>query len=200
MTRRGVSPDVLDAVLHSLRQSGHREMPLSWKLQAEAREEFPHALIKKLMGPEIGLHLIYIPESCGGLGGGAYDVYRVSETMAGIDLGLATAFLAISLGLDPIVVGGTEAQKQRWLTRVAEEGLIVAYGVTEPTAPPPRWRCSSWGVASAGAWRRLTSHARVASSASVKVRSLVLRSRGLCCVMSPPWFSARLAGRTTVRR
>ncbi|HEY3356913.1 MAG TPA: acyl-CoA dehydrogenase family protein [Polyangia bacterium] len=109
-------------------------MPLSWKLQAEAREEFPHDLIRKLMGPEIGLHLIYIPESCGGLGGGAYDVYRVSETMAGIDLGLATAFLAISLGLDPIVVGGTEEQKQRWMTRVAEQGLIVAYGVTEPTA------------------------------------------------------------------
>ena len=54
--------------------------------------------------------------------------------MAAWDLGVATAFLAICLGTDPILVGGTPAQKQRWLTRIAGEGLIVAYGVTEPEA------------------------------------------------------------------
>ena len=63
-----------------------------------------------------------------------YDVYRVSEDMARLDLGVATAFLAIFLGTDPIVVGATEEQRKHWLRRIAEEGLIVAYAVTEPLA------------------------------------------------------------------
>ena len=55
----------------------------------------------------MGLHLVFIPEELGGLGGGAYDIYRVSDAMAQIDLGIATAILAIALGIDPINVGGT---------------------------------------------------------------------------------------------
>jgi len=54
--------------------------------------------------------------------------------MAKLDLGVATAFLAIFLGTDPIVVGATEEQRTYWLRRIADEGLIVAYAVTEPLA------------------------------------------------------------------
>ncbi len=68
------------------------------------------------------------------MGGGAYDVYRLSAEFAKIDLGLATAMLAVALGVDPIRVGCTHEQKSKWIPRIAEEGLIVAYGVTEPEA------------------------------------------------------------------
>ena len=61
-------------------------------------------------------------------------MYRVSEEMARLDLGVATAFLAIFLGTDPIVVGATEEQRKHWLRRIGDEGLIVAYAVTEPLA------------------------------------------------------------------
>jgi alkylation response protein AidB-like acyl-CoA dehydrogenase len=91
-------------------------------------------VIRKLLSPDVGLHLIFLPEENGGLGGGARDICRVSEEMAFWDLGVATAFLAICLGTDPILVGGTTAQKNNWLNRIAGEGLIVAYGVTEPEA------------------------------------------------------------------
>ena len=87
-----------------------------------------------MVSPEVGLHLLFLPESYGGLGGGAYDIYRMSEEMSKTEMGIATAFLAISLGTDPLRVGGTEEQKKKWLTRIAEEGLIVAYGATEPGA------------------------------------------------------------------
>jgi alkylation response protein AidB-like acyl-CoA dehydrogenase len=87
-----------------------------------------------MLGPELGLHLLFLPEDVGGLGGGGRDLFRVSEEMARIDLGVATAFLAIALGVDPIIVGGTPEQKELWLGRIAEEGLIVAYAVTEPEA------------------------------------------------------------------
>ena len=51
-----------------------------------------------------------------------------------IDLGVATAVLATFLGGDPIRVGGTPEQKKTWIGRIAEEGLLVAYGATEPQA------------------------------------------------------------------
>ena len=87
-----------------------------------------------MCGEELGIQLLFVPEEYGGMGGGAFDVYRVCERMAAIDLGIATSVLATFLGSDPITVGGTEEQKQRWMTRIAEEGLLMAYGATEPEA------------------------------------------------------------------
>ncbi|MBK6732543.1 MAG: acyl-CoA dehydrogenase family protein [bacterium] len=121
-------------VLQTLRQVVGRELTDHRIMEMDEQDKFPMELIQKLLSPDVGLHLIFLPEDCGGLGGGARDICRVSEEMAAWDLGVATAFLAICLGTDPILVGGTPAQKQRWLSRIATEGLIVAYGVTEPEA------------------------------------------------------------------
>ena len=54
--------------------------------------------------------------------------------MAKIDLAVATSFFAICLGLDPLRVGATPEQRAKYIGKVAEEGLVVAYGVTEPEA------------------------------------------------------------------
>jgi alkylation response protein AidB-like acyl-CoA dehydrogenase len=121
-------------VLETLRQVVGRELSDHRIMEMDEQDAFPTDLIRKLLSPDVGLHLIFLPEDCGGLGGGARDICRISEEMAVWDLGVATAFLAICLGTDPILVGGTPEQKQRWLTRIASEGLIVAYGVTEPEA------------------------------------------------------------------
>ena len=47
---------------------------------------------------------------------------------------MATGVLATFLGSDPISFGGTEEQKKLWLGRIAEEGILFAYGATEPAA------------------------------------------------------------------
>lgn len=134
MTRpAGLAPEMTDMVIQTLKQVTQRELPDDRVLELDEQDVFPHDLIQKLLSPDVGLHLIFLPENAGGLGGGARDICRVSEEMAAVDLGVATAFLAICLGTDPIVVGGTDAQKQEWLTKIAG-GLIVAYGVTEPEA------------------------------------------------------------------
>jgi alkylation response protein AidB-like acyl-CoA dehydrogenase len=105
------------------------------KIRAWDREElFPEEVIRELLGPDIGLQLLFIPEEYGGLGAGARDIAAVSEELGRICLGVGTGFLAIHLGADPILVGATEAQKEKWLTKLAEEGTIVAYAVTEPEA------------------------------------------------------------------
>ena len=93
---------------------------------------FPEDTIREMLGPEIGLQLLMIPEEYGGLGGGARDSCAITREMAKICLGITTAFFAIQLGADPIIVGGTEEQKQKWLGKIAAGEALVAYAVTEP--------------------------------------------------------------------
>ncbi len=130
----GLSTEMCDMVIQTLRQVVGRELPDDRMMELDEKDQFPEDLIRKLLSPDVGLHLIFLPEENHGLGGGARDICRVSEEMALWDLGVATAFLAICLGTDPILVGGTKEQKDNWLNRIATEGMIVAYGVTEPEA------------------------------------------------------------------
>jgi alkylation response protein AidB-like acyl-CoA dehydrogenase len=132
--RAGLDDETLGFVLQTLKTVTERRLDKETRLHLDADDEFPLELVNEMLGPELGLHLLFLPEEVGGLGGGGRDLFRVSEEMARTDLGVATAFLAIALGVDPIIVGGTPEQKSHWLGRIAEEGLIVAYGVTEPEA------------------------------------------------------------------
>ncbi len=47
---------------------------------------------------------------------------------------LPQLFFAIQLGADPLIVGGTDAQKEKWIGAIAEGRSLVAYAVTEPGA------------------------------------------------------------------
>lgn len=131
----GLDRETLDMLLSTLKKYGDRKLTTENLLELDQKDEFPRDVLEELYDPmQLGLHLLFIPEEYDGLGGGAYDIYRVSELMAEIDLGIATGVLATFLGTDPITVGGTEEQKVRWMGRIAEEGLLVAYGATEPQA------------------------------------------------------------------
>ena len=130
----GLASETLDMVVETLQEVLNKHLTPERILELDSQEAFPTDVVRELLSPDVGMHLLFFPEAVGGLGGGARDVCRVSEEMAAIDLGVATAFLAIFLGIEPLLVGGTEQQRQRWLESVAEEGKIVAYGVTEPEA------------------------------------------------------------------
>ena len=103
-------------------------------LEFDRKEFFPEEIIRTLLGSDIGLQLLFIPEAYGGMSGGARDCCALTREMAGICLGVATAFFAIQLGSDPLIVGGTDAQKEKWLGAIAEGRSLVAYAVTEPNA------------------------------------------------------------------
>ena len=103
-------------------------------LEFDKKEIFPEEIIRKMMGPEIGLQLLCIPESYGGMGGGARDCCAVTREVARICLGIGTAFFAVQLGADPLIVGGTEEQKAKWLGAIAKGNTLVAYAVTEAGA------------------------------------------------------------------
>ncbi len=131
---RGLDKETLEMTLAAIQEFAEARLPQARLLELDARDEFPEETVRAMCGSELGIQLLFIPEEFEGMGGGAFDVYRVCEIMAGIDLGVATGVLATFLGCDPIVFGGTQQQKERWLTRIAREGLLMAYGATEPEA------------------------------------------------------------------
>jgi alkylation response protein AidB-like acyl-CoA dehydrogenase len=124
----------LDLIVKTLKEFAEREAPLDKRLRWDESDICPEKVVRAMLGPDVGLHLVFLPADHGGMGGGAYDVYRLSCEFARIDLGLATAMLAVALGTDPIRVGCTREQQAKWIPRIANDGLIVAYGVTEPEA------------------------------------------------------------------
>ncbi len=129
-----LEPGDLDLIVDTLKDFTDRNAPLERRMEWDEHDTCPADVVRAMLGPEVGLHLPFLPAEYGGMGGGAYDIYRLSCEFAQIDLGLATSMLAVALGTDPIRVGCTPAQKRRWLPRIAGEGLIVAYAVTEPEA------------------------------------------------------------------
>ena len=129
-----MDPELFSMVLDTLRKVEREKITPQAKLDMDRVGDFPEELIRFMLGPEIGLHLIFIPEAYGGLGAGAAQIAIISEEMAKIDLAIATSFLAICLGMDPIRVGATPEQKEKYVRKIAEEGMVVAYGVTEPDA------------------------------------------------------------------
>ena len=75
-----------------------------------------------------------IPEAYGGPGLGCMEEVLVNEELAWGDPGFATAAYATALATAPLITGATEAQKQVWLRRIAEDGALASYAVTEPGA------------------------------------------------------------------
>ncbi|MDR0310115.1 MAG: acyl-CoA/acyl-ACP dehydrogenase [Acidobacteriota bacterium] len=131
----GFDKEMLDGMLDSLKKFTDAHLPDTRILELDATEEFPVETIREMCNPEVlGIQLLFIPEEFEGMGGGAFDVYRVCEELARVDLGVATGVLATFLGSDPIIFGGTYEQKKLWMTRIGQEGLLMAYGATEPAA------------------------------------------------------------------
>ncbi len=121
--------------LKSLKEFAKKRLPDETLIELDERDECPIEIVRDMCDPDkLGIQLLFVPEEFGGMGGGTFDVYCICEEMARIDLGVATSVLATFLGSDPITVGATPEQKKLWLSRIAEEGLLFAYGATEPEA------------------------------------------------------------------
>src|SRR5450631_4410357 len=130
-----IASKTLKLSLKSLKDFAKKRLPDEVLRELDERDECPLEIVRHMCDPDkLGIQLLFIPEEFGGFGGGAFDVYCVCEEMARIDLGVATAVLATFLGSDPITVGATHEQKKLWLSRIADEGILFAYGATEPEA------------------------------------------------------------------
>ena len=121
----GLEPEALDMALEAISDFAHVELPRHKLLEYDANDEVPLDVVRAMCSDKLGIQLLFIPTEYEGMGGGTFDVYRVCEAMAHIDLGVATGVLATFLGSDPIVVGGTAEQKKQWLDTHRRRGAVV---------------------------------------------------------------------------
>jgi alkylation response protein AidB-like acyl-CoA dehydrogenase len=130
-----ITKKTLQLSLKSLRDFAKKRLPDEELIALDERDECPLEIIRHMSNPDkLGIQLLFIPEEYGGMGGSTFDVYCICEAMARIDLGVATSLFATFLGSDPITFGATPEQKKKWLGRIADEGILFAYGATEPEA------------------------------------------------------------------
>jgi butyryl-CoA dehydrogenase len=73
----------------------------------------------------------WIPKEYGGLGGGVLDLCMVVEEFSRACGGMGVGFAVNALGSFPILVGGTDEQKERWLPGIAAGEQLIAFGLSE---------------------------------------------------------------------
>jgi len=94
--------------------------------------EFPHEILKALA--DSNLTAIGIEEKYGGMGGGLMESVITIEELSKACAGITLCMFATSLGSFPIVLFGTDEQKQKYLPGFAKGESIAAFGLTEANA------------------------------------------------------------------
>jgi acyl-CoA dehydrogenase family protein 9 len=123
--------EMLEQVLASVRQmlSGRDKEFREWDVKAE----MPLPFLDELRA--FGLFGLVIPESYGGIGFGSTAYSRVLQEIARFDASVAlTVGAHSSIGMRGLLLFGTDAQKQRWLPKLATGEMIAAFCLTEPGA------------------------------------------------------------------
>ena len=75
-----------------------------------------------------------MPQEYGGYGAGTLALCLVTEELAKADSGFGVAYAVNALGSTPIVVGGTDEQKKKWLPAIARGEKFVAFCLSEKNA------------------------------------------------------------------
>ena len=166
--------------------------------QWDADEYFPVETMKK-MG-ELGLLGIYIPEEYGGSGFGymeyATALMELGKVCGGIGLSVAAHN---SLCTGHIYYHGTEAQKRKFLPKLASGESIGAWGLTEPNTGSDAMRMKTTAVKDGNEWvingaKNWITHGLSGDVSVVLVRTgELLDSRGITAFIvekGTPGFSA----------
>jgi alkylation response protein AidB-like acyl-CoA dehydrogenase len=117
----------------------------------DEKSEFPHAVVKKL--GEMGLMGVIFPEELGGAGLGYVEYVLAVEELSRVDgsVGIIVASHN-SLCTNHIMVGGNDAQKKRWIPKLASGEWLGAWGLTEPGSGSDAGGMRTTAVKRDGGW------------------------------------------------
>ena len=93
---------------------------------------FPWDIVKAMA--ESDLFGIFIDEQYGGLGGGVMETVLATEELSKACGGIALALAATALGTFPIILYGTEEQKNKYLPEIAAGNKLAAFALSEAGA------------------------------------------------------------------
>lgn len=94
--------------------------------------EFPWDTVK--LFAENGILTPLLPKKYGGIEAGHLTFSMILEEISKVCASSALILIAQADGLFPILIDGSEELKDRFLNRVANESLLLAFGATEPGA------------------------------------------------------------------
>ncbi|NLB34409.1 MAG: acyl-CoA dehydrogenase [Elusimicrobia bacterium] len=103
-------------------------------VRAQLDEEGSHSAEIMQVLAESDLFAVFIPEEYGGLGGGALELCIATEELSKVCGGVAVSYAATALGAYPIMLGGSDEQKKKYLPAIASGEKLAAFGITEPNA------------------------------------------------------------------
>ena len=135
-TNESLYPFVLteeqEALRREIREFAAREIApnvMKW----DEVSEFPLEVVKKL--GQMGLLGIIFPPEYGGAGLGYVDYVLAIEELASVDGSIGIIVAAHnSLGTNHIFLAGNEAQKRKYVSKLATGEWLAAWGLTEPGA------------------------------------------------------------------
>jgi butyryl-CoA dehydrogenase len=104
--------------------------PVAAKLDEEGI--FPWEIVKILADSD--LFGVYIEEKYGGFGKGCFELCLVVEELSKACGGVAVTYASSALGAYPIILFGSEEQKEKYLPPIASGKKLAAFGLTEPEA------------------------------------------------------------------
>ncbi|HEX9946485.1 MAG TPA: acyl-CoA dehydrogenase family protein [Allosphingosinicella sp.] len=127
-----LDPESFDLLLSTVRRFvAERLRPLEERVDRE--DEVPAEIVAEMR--DMGLFGLSIPEEYGGLG-----LTMSEEVRVALELGRTTpAFRSVfgtnvGIGSQGLAMAGSEAQKARWLPRIATGEIITSFALTEPGA------------------------------------------------------------------
>jgi acyl-CoA dehydrogenase len=104
--------------------------PVAWDYDREGT--WPQEIIEKAW--ELGLMNSHLPDRYGGVGGSYFDACLVGEELAWGCAAIATTIGANELAATPVLLGGSNQIKERYLGMLAEQPSLASFCLTEPDA------------------------------------------------------------------
>jgi alkylation response protein AidB-like acyl-CoA dehydrogenase len=105
--------------------------PVAWKY--DRLQQYPWEVTRRLAAE--GLLKVWIPEEYGGAGGQrVLNLCIVVEELSKACGGVGVGYALNALGSFPILVGGTEEQKRKWMPLIARGEKLIAFGLSEKGA------------------------------------------------------------------
>jgi len=123
--------EIQEMIRDTAREIGE-EIILPNRARWDEEDQYPSEALQALA--EADMMGIYIPEEFGGMGGGALDLCIAVEELSKYCGGVAVCFAANALGAYPVLLHGTDEQKQKYLSKLATGEIYAAFGLTEPNA------------------------------------------------------------------
>ena len=102
------------------------------RAELDEKNQFPREILQDIAKAD--LFSIFVPEEYGGFGGGCFEIVLAMEELARGCVGVATSFAASALGIFPVLIAGSEEQKQKYMPDIASGARWAAFGLTEANA------------------------------------------------------------------